>query len=206
MGVVSPITAVLAAALPVGWGIARGERPPGAGAGRDRLRARRGRAGLRRRPPGRPRGPRRRPPAPSARGRIPPGIPEALGAGLAFGFLFIALAQARAGAGLYPLLTMRVLSLLLLVGGAFALRRPLSIVRPGRATVALCGALDMAANVLYVLAVHAGALSIVAVLSSLYPAATVALAAFVLRERLVRVQWAGVAAAFAGVLCISLAR
>jgi drug/metabolite transporter (DMT)-like permease len=99
-----------------------------------------------------------------------------------------------------------VLSLVLLLGGAFALRKPLRVAPPERRTIALCGALDMAANVLYVLAVHAGALSIVAVLTSLYPASTVALAAVLLRERLVRVQWAGVAVAFAGVLCISLAR
>jgi len=64
----------------------------------------------------------------------------------------------------------------------------------------------MAANILYVLAVHRGALSIVAVITSLYPVATVALAAIMLRERLVPVQWAGVAIALSGVLCIALAR
>jgi len=116
------------------------------------------------------------------------------------------LAQAHADAGLYPLLATRVLSLVLLLGGAFALRKPLRVARPALPTIVLCGALDMAANVFYVLAVHVGALSIVAVLTSLYPASTVALAAVVLRERLGGTQWAGVAVAFAGVLCISLAR
>jgi drug/metabolite transporter (DMT)-like permease len=205
MGVVSPITAVLCAALPVAWGIGRGERPaalalvgiafalvavvlvsaatPAPAEPTGEPAARRG-----------------------SRGRIPPGIPEALGAGVAFGIFFIALAQVHRDAGLYPLLGTRVISMLLLLGAAFALRRPLRVARPGLPTIALCGALDMGANVLYIFAAHAGALSIVAVLSSLYPAATVALAGLVLRERLVRTQWAGVGVAFAGVLCISLAR
>jgi drug/metabolite transporter (DMT)-like permease len=73
-------------------------------------------------------------------------------------------------------------------------------------TIAWAGGLDMTANVLYVLAAHRGALSIVAVLASLYPAGTVALAAIALRERLVPAQWAGVAIAFTGVVCIALAR
>jgi drug/metabolite transporter (DMT)-like permease len=138
--------------------------------------------------------------------RFPPGVLSALAAGIAFGFFFIILAQAHRDAGLYPLLGTRVVSLGLLTVGALALRRPLRIVRPGLRTVVFAGALDMSANVLYVLAAHRGALSIVAVLTSLYPAGTVALAATVLRERLAGMQWLGVAAAFAGVLCISLAR
>jgi drug/metabolite transporter (DMT)-like permease len=69
--------------------------------------------------------------------------------------------------------------------------------------VLLCGTLDIGANVLYVLAAHHGMLAIVAVLTSLYPAATVALAASVLRERLGRLQWIGVALALGGVAAIA---
>jgi drug/metabolite transporter (DMT)-like permease len=201
MGVVSPITAVLAAALPVAWGIGRGERP----AALALLGIAFALVAVVLVSAATPAAPQ--PAAPTEkRGRIPPGIPEALGAGLAFGIFFIALAQVQPDAGLYPLLGTRVLSMLLLLGGAGALRLSLRVARPGLPTIALCGMLDMGANVLYILAAHAGPLSIVAVLSSLYPAVTVALAGLVLRERLVRAQWAGVAVAFAGVLCISLAR
>jgi hypothetical protein len=49
----------------------------------------------------------------------------------------------------------------------------------------------MGANILYVLAAHTGPLSIAAVITSLYPAGTVALAALVLHERLGRVPMAG---------------
>jgi drug/metabolite transporter (DMT)-like permease len=203
MGVISPLTAVLAAAIPVLWAVAHGERPQAlaligillalvavvlvsGGA-----------------PPSDEDAPLARKPQ---RHRFPPGVPSAIAAGIAFGFFFIILAQTHRDAGLYPLLGTRVVSLALLTLAAFAMRRPLRVVRPGLRTIMLAGALDMGANVLYVLASHSGALSIVAVLTSLYPAGTVALAATVLRERLASVQWIGVASAFAGVVCISLAR
>jgi drug/metabolite transporter (DMT)-like permease len=204
MGVVSPVTAVLAAAIPVAFAIARGERPAaGALAG---IACALAAVVLVSAAPAAV-APEAAPPAsrPPAR-RWPPGIPEALGSGAAFGFFFIALAQTHADAGLYPLLGTRLTSLAILGGFALTARRPLRIERPALRTVALAGGLDMGANVLYVLAAHAGPLSIAAVVTSLYPAGTVALAALVLHERLARIQWLGVAAAFAGVLCIALSR
>jgi drug/metabolite transporter (DMT)-like permease len=61
------------------------------------------------------------------------------------------------------------------------------------------GLLDNLANVTFALAGQTGLLTLIAVLGSLYPVATVLLAWTVLRERLTRVQWVGVAMAFAGV-------
>jgi drug/metabolite transporter (DMT)-like permease len=207
MGVVSPVTAVLAAAVPVAFGVARGERPAAlavlgiafamlavvlVSAATPRPTAEDTDAPLAR---------------PEKARRFPPGVPEAIGAGIAFGFLFIGLSQTRAEAGLFPMLAMRLTSLGLLAGGGMLVRQPMRVSRPAFRTIAFAGALDMIANVLFVIAAHSGgALSVVAVVASLYPAGTVALAAIVLRERLVRVQWAGVAMAFAGVVCISLAR
>jgi drug/metabolite transporter (DMT)-like permease len=59
----------------------------------------------------------------------------------------------------------------------------------------ICGVLDAAANALMLLALREGALSIVSALTALYPAGTILLAAIVLRERVARVQWAGLALA-----------
>ena len=203
MGVVSPITAVLAAAIPVAFGFARGERPAApaligiacALAAVVLVSAA-------------PRDPAVAAPLAGARRtrRWPPGIPEALGSGAAFGFFFIALAQTRADAGLYPLLGTRLTSMAILAGFALAARRPLHVARPGLPIVILAGALDMGANILYVLASHAGPLSLAAVVTSLYPAGTVALAALLLHERLGRVQWLGVGVALTGVLCIAASR
>ncbi|WP_137846119.1 EamA family transporter [Microbacterium sp. 2FI] len=58
-----------------------------------------------------------------------------------------------------------------------------------------CGVVDAAANVLLLLALREGALSIVSALTALYPAGTILLAAIVLRERVAGVQWIGLALA-----------
>lgn len=60
---------------------------------------------------------------------------------------------------------------------------------------AACGVTDAAANTLALLALRGGDLSIVSALTALYPAGTILLAAIVLRERLARVQWLGLALA-----------
>jgi drug/metabolite transporter (DMT)-like permease len=187
MGIVSPVSAVLGASIPVLYGLTfRGEHPTlFAGAG---ILAALGAVVLVSAEPG---------------GRA--GIPEALLAGVAFGAFFIALAQTRADAGMVPLLAARATSLVLLVAGglAFGGAANVRLARPALGLVLLCGTLDMSANALYVLAAHHGLLAIVAVLTSLYPAATVALAAFVLRERLGRRQWIGVALALGGAAVIA---
>jgi drug/metabolite transporter (DMT)-like permease len=67
------------------------------------------------------------------------------------------------------------------------------------------GLLDVTANALYLLAVREGLLSLVAVLSSLYPAATVVLARVVLHERLKPAQLAGLGLGLAGVTLIATA-
>jgi drug/metabolite transporter (DMT)-like permease len=76
---------------------------------------------------------------------------------------------------------------------------PLAAVPP----IALVGILDTTANGLFVAASSRGLLSVVGVLSSLYPVVTVALAQVHLGERIARIQQIGVALALAGVLLIS---
>ncbi len=204
MGVVSPITAVLAATVPIVYGVlVRGERPPGlaiAGIIAALIAVVCVSAS--------PNDGAARTSAGNSKRTLPPGLIEALGSGVGFGCFFIALAQVRPEAGMYPLLSARLTSLALLALGGVLTGRiaDLRIARPTIALVIAGGVLDVSANVLYVLAVHSGMISIVAVLSSLYPAATVALAAFVLHERLVRIQWIGVAVALGGVAAISAAR
>lgn len=59
----------------------------------------------------------------------------------------------------------------------------------------MCGVVDAAANAVMLLALRIGDLSIVSALTALYPAGTIILAAVVLKERVGRVQWVGLALA-----------
>lgn len=60
-----------------------------------------------------------------------------------------------------------------------------------------CGLLDAVANIIVIVGLRVGELTIVSVLTALYPAGTILLAAVVLRERIARLQWVGLALALA---------
>ena len=90
-------------------------------------------------------------------------------------------------------------SAVLIAVAALASRTSLRLPPPTLAFVAAVGLLDVVGNTLFAVASTKGLVGVVAVLSSLYPVVTVALARAFHRERLRRVQALGVAAAFAGV-------
>ena len=130
------------------------------------------------------------------------GVGIALASGVAIGFFLLALAQTRTEAGLWPLLAARFTSVACVAVVAVARRSSLRM--PARLAVMTlaCGALDMLANALYLLAVQIGPLSPVVTLSSLYPASTVLLARAILGERLGAWQKVGVACALVAVVLI----
>jgi drug/metabolite transporter (DMT)-like permease len=125
-------------------------------------------------------------------------IALAVAAGLLFGAFYIVV-DSPADASIISTLLFARLASSLLAAIALAHLRP-SLPR-GRAALGACavGLGDMAGVALVVLASAEGSLSLVSVLSSMYPVVTVLLAVFVLGERLVRRQVAGVALALAGV-------
>jgi drug/metabolite transporter (DMT)-like permease len=126
----------------------------------------------------------------------------ALLSGVVIGFFFVALAQTRSQAGLWPLVVARIVSVSLFAVMALSASRSLRIPTAILPTVAAGGVLDMVANVLYLLASRFGPLSVVVTLASLYPASTVLLARLVLQERLTGRQWVGVACALVAVTII----
>ncbi len=186
MSVVAPLSAILTAVVPVGWGIVTGERPSllaavgilialiaivlVSGGGR-----------------------------PINRG---PGLLEGIGAGIGFGVFFILISNTES-AELWTLTFARLSSISVIAAVALIVGAPL---RPGKGVGRLiigAGVLDMIANLLFLLAERRGLLTLVSVISALYPASTVVLARIVLHERLTRVRLIGLGLAAVGVGLIS---
>jgi drug/metabolite transporter (DMT)-like permease len=203
MGVVAPITAVLSAAIPVAFGLVTEQRPDaialtGVGIG---LAA----VVLISRAPEPASDTRATHSAPAVSGNSGgQGIAEAFGAGLAFGLFFILLDNSPGGSGIWPIVGTRLsevlcAAILVVITGA-PIRAP-----NGTSTgLVLLGFSNLGADLLYLLATRRGLLSLVAVITSFYPAATVALARIVLKERMVRQQSFGVAFAALSVTLIAL--
>jgi len=116
------------------------------------------------------------------------GLALALLSGLGIVVLYVALAAGDRDPGLGRLAVVRATSLVVLTSYALLRRESLRPTRGLVRLILLAGTLDMGANVLYVAALRDGALAIVAVLTSLYPASTVFLARIALGERLAAVQ------------------
>jgi drug/metabolite transporter (DMT)-like permease len=189
MAVVAPLSAITAAALPVLVGLLGGERPgllPVLGVLTAMpaiwLVATSG-SGL--------------------RGASRADLTNGLLAGLGFGVQFSALGQVPAQGGLTPLAVSQVASVVLIVIGAAACSAPW-LPRDRFARLgAVAGLLAGTATVCFQLAVQDGLLTIAGVLTSLYPAVTVLLAAVVLRERIGRAQGIGLALAVSAVALIA---
>lgn len=140
--------------------------------------------------------------SPRAPGALPPGLALAFVSGVAIGLFFVALARTSPGAGLWPLLVSRSVSLVLFSAGVLARGQSMRLPRDVRRVALACGVLDMLANALYLVATRGGPLSVVVTLASLYPASTVVLARLVIGERLSRRQTAGVVCALVAVVLI----
>lgn len=201
MSVVAPITALLAASVPVLIGLVQGERPSaGAAVGVALALVAIVMVSSAADPPDHV-----ITDAPSRDALLRrPGLLEALGSGTGFGLFFALLGQVQGGGAVWPLLASKGASLAMLLclalAGRAALRPPTGTLR----LVVVAGALDMAANGAFLLASRVSLLSLASVLTSLYPATTIVCARLVLGERLTRVQAAGLGLAAAGVILITL--
>jgi drug/metabolite transporter (DMT)-like permease len=191
MSVLSPVTALVSAALPVSVGLIQGERLTGlalagmalalaavvvVSGGTDTHGVRPSRTAL--------------------------GL--AFGAGAAIALQLVCLDQAPDDSGVAPLVVGRAVSSAVVLGAASALRGRLGDRRPRLAASAGAGALDSLANFAFLLAVRDGDLAVVAVITALYPAGTVLLARLVLAERIATTQLAGLGLAAVAVSLLAL--
>jgi drug/metabolite transporter (DMT)-like permease len=124
-------------------------------------------------------------------------------AGLGFGIFFTALDIASPDRPGWAILAVRVGGVAVVAVALLITRPRLAAVSGSIAVLLVIGFFDVLANALFAVASTKGVLPVVAVGGSMYPAFTIALATFVLRERLARVQWAGVVLALLGVALIA---
>ncbi|HEY0949452.1 DMT family transporter [Nocardioides sp.] len=181
MGVVAPVSAVGSVLVPVAVGVGAGERP----------------------------GPlvwtgillalpaiwlvSREPEAISPAPPAGSGLVDGILAGVGFGTLFAALAQIPEEAGFLPLALNQVVAGVVIVVVAIALGRPWVPRNRYALGGLISGALGAVATGAFLVATQGGYLTVTSVISSLYPAVTVLLAATVLREHVHRAQGVGLA-------------
>ena len=194
MGVVAPVSGVGAVLVPVVVGVLTGERP-GALVWVGVLLALPAIWLVSREPSSEP--------VPGATQDVGSGVLDGVLAGLGFGSLFAALAQIPAEAGFLPLALNQ-----LVAGGAIivvALVLHQDWVPRNRYALggAISGALGALATGLFQVATHHGYLTVAAVITSLYPAFTVLLAATVLREHVHRTQAIGLALCAGAVVLVA---
>ena len=202
MSILSPLTAVISAIVPMTWGLLGGDQLPALGfvalfvalvavmlvgfvpergAVRPKLR----------------------------------GLLYATASGVLIGVFFVLIDRTPADSGLSPLVANRVVAVAILgstVGALALLARQrgsapvaAAVWRPTIWFILACGVLDAGANALTLVALRIGELSVASVLVAMYPAGTIILAAIVLRERIAPVQWVGLALALAAAGMLALA-
>ena len=130
----------------------------------------------------------------------PLALAYSIGAGLGFSGIFLFLDSADSDSGLAVLVVMKAVGLVLLIAGLLALwlKAPKSryIEKIADYKLAwlllLAGFGDVLGNVTFLIATRSGALAIAAVLTALYPVGTILLARVFLKERIALSQGAGI--------------
>lgn len=142
----------------------------------------------------------------------------AIGSGLLIGMFYIFIDLAPDDSGVTPLVANRLVQttlvtvivlVFLLSGRRKHLVKPTPSGQAGRwrniwLAMILGGVLDAVANIAVITGFRVGEMTIVAVLTALYPAGTILLASVVLRERIQRIQWLGLVLALIASMLLAI--
>jgi drug/metabolite transporter (DMT)-like permease len=140
---------------------------------------------------------------PERLGGRPDGLGLAILAGLCFGSFFITLDQVSKASMFWPLIAGRAASCTVMLLFILVTGRPMPLRDLPWRLFSLAGILDVAGNVFFLLALQNGRLDVTAVLGSLYPAVTALLARFTIKETITRLQIIGVTAAMLAIVFIT---
>jgi drug/metabolite transporter (DMT)-like permease len=125
-------------------------------------------------------------------------------AGISFGVFFIFAHFASTVSTLWPLVAVRIVSVTSLFLFSLITRQQWIPARESWLPIFLSSILDTAGNAFYILSAQTGRMDVAAVLGSLYPGSTVALAYFILKERVSGWQMVGILAALAAIVMITV--
>jgi uncharacterized membrane protein len=125
-------------------------------------------------------------------------------AGIAFGAFFIFIERASQTALLWPLIAVRIVSVSTMLGYALLTRQDWIPKRESMVPLLLSSLLDTFGNAFYALSARTGRLDVAAVLGALYPGATVLLAWVFLKEEISRVQTIGILLALGAIILLTL--
>ena len=125
-------------------------------------------------------------------------------AGVGFGSYFVLMNAATRQTTFWPMVYSRSAGTLAMALFIIVRRDSFVTVRAAWPVMILNGILDVGGNFFYVLAGQAGRLDISAVLSSLFPGSTVILAWIILKERLTRTQWLGILCALVAIILFTI--
>jgi drug/metabolite transporter (DMT)-like permease len=137
--------------------------------------------------------------------RAAAGVGLALLAAFMFGSFFVGMDLAADEGALWAVTINRLAAVGVVVVLVIALKRPSPLDRGTIGPLMAVGALDVAANTMFAIALTLGMAAMVSVLGSLYPLATVILARAILHEHVTAGQRTGVLTALAGIGLVSLA-
>jgi len=124
--------------------------------------------------------------------------------GVCFAAFFIFLDKGSGQSILWPLAATRVASITSLLSFSIITRQPWIPTRESWIPIIASSLLDSAGNALYAMSARMGRMDVAAVLGSLYPGSTVLLAWFILKERVSPLQMLGILVALAAILLITL--
>ncbi len=127
-----------------------------------------------------------------------------LAAGLGFGAFFVFISRTSSEGGLWPLISARAVSITIMIAASFIRHEKVTLPASRLPLVILTGVFDMGANILFLFAVRQGMLILVSAVAALYPAPTVLLSRFILKQPMGLHRITGFLLALGGMVIIHL--